>query len=118
MQDKRQLSRHPLPPNKCIKMPIPIQKSQLLHPSDFPNPPRRHHTSPTLTLDLTPPIALIRTDQYHILALLHRRLALGVRLICIKRFHVADFLRTAAPGCHSGTLLAAYGGCGGVDTTC
>ena len=80
---------------------IDVASLHLLHP------PSRHNTPPALTLDLTPPITLIRHNQNHFLTLLHARLSLTIRIVSVKRFNMSN-LFGAAPRSDSGTLLAAY----------
>ena len=76
----------------------------------FLHPPSRHNSPSPFTLNFTPPIALIRRDQHHLLALLHTRLTLTRRIIRVQRFDVAEsgLLGASAPGSDGGTLLAAY----------
>jgi hypothetical protein len=55
------------PRNKSVHLQHTNPKSK----SYFLYPPSRYNTPATLTLHLTPPIALIRTNQDHLFALLH-----------------------------------------------
>lgn len=93
--------------------PTPPHSHPNLLSSSLLHPPSRHNTLTRLALNLTPAIALIRRDQHHPLALLHRRLAVSTRIIRVQRLDMADLLGAAA-GRDGGALLAACGAGGGV----
>lgn len=60
------------------------------------NPARRHNTPARPSLNLTPPIALVRRKQYEPLTLLHACLAIILWCVRIHGLDVLDFLWAAA----------------------